>query len=243
MVRISATLGALLCLLVLLAASAQDAAARATRVNATVLQSLERTLNRGMRAVGRYSGAYVVDLTTGQVLYSNNANGPRLPASVEKLYTTSTALLDFGPSATLTTSVLGVGQVTDGTFTGTLYLRGGGDPTFGSAAFDQTNYGTGATVQGLVRNLVTATGLHALDGNVVADESIFDSRRGTPATGYAPSTEVEGELSGLAFNRGWANNYGTALVTHPALTAGQQFVSALKAAGVQVPKPTRCAPV
>ena len=158
---------------------------------------------------------------------------------MEKLYTTSTALLDFGPSATLTTSVLGVGQITAGTFTGTLYLRGGGDPTFGSAAFDQANYGTGATVQGLVRNLIAATGLVAIDGNVVADDSIFDSKRGTPATGYAPSTDVEGELSGLAFNRGWANNYGTALVTHPALTAGQQFVSALKAAGVQVPKSTR----
>ena len=88
MVRISATLGALLCLLVLLAASAQGVAARATRVNATVLQSLERTLNRGMRAVGRYSGAYVVDLTTGQVLYAKNANAAALPASVEKLYTT-----------------------------------------------------------------------------------------------------------------------------------------------------------
>ena len=85
MVRISATLGTLLCLLALLAASAQGAAARTTRVNATLLQSLDRTLNRGMRAVGRYSGAYVVDLTTGQVLYSNHANGPRLPASVEKL--------------------------------------------------------------------------------------------------------------------------------------------------------------
>jgi serine-type D-Ala-D-Ala carboxypeptidase/endopeptidase (penicillin-binding protein 4) len=239
MVRISATLGALLCLLVLLAAPAQGAAARAARVDATVLQSLDRTLNRGMRAVGRYSGASVVDLTTGQVLYSNNANGPRLPASVEKLYTTSTALLEFGPSGTLTTSVLGVGQVTDGTFTGTLYLRGGGDPTFGSAAFDQANYGTGATIQGLVKNLIAATGLHAIQGNVVADESIFDSKRGTPATGYAPSTEVEGELSGLAFNRGWANNFGTVLATHPALTAGQQFVSALKAAGVQVPKSTR----
>ena len=35
---------------------------------------------------------------------------PRLPASVEKLYTTATALLRFGPNATLTTNVLGVGR-------------------------------------------------------------------------------------------------------------------------------------
>lgn len=202
---------------------------------ATSRQALVRTLNSGMRAAGNYSGAYVVDLNTGQTLYSHNARTPRLPASVEKLLTTSTALMKFGPGATLTTSVLGIGQLSAGTFSGTLYLRGGGDPTFGSAAFDRANYGTGATVQGLVRNLISATGIVALSGNVVADESDFDSLRGTPATGYSPNIEVEGELSGLAFDRGWANNIGTVFWKHPALLAGQQFDSALKAAGVNAP--------
>ena len=202
-------------------------------------RSLTTALNRGMRAVGSYSGADVVDLDTGQTLYSNNAGGARLPASVQKLYTTSAALLRFGPNNTLTTSVLGVGQMHSGTFTGTLYLRGGGDPTFGSAAFDRANYGgAGATVQRLVTDLVNATGIHALDGGIVADESRFDSLRGTPATGYAPAGEVEGELSALAFNAGWANADGTVFVRHPALVAGQQFLAALKAGGVKVPRAT-----
>lgn len=234
--RLSATFGALLAVAGLVAGTAGGALARSARAALPPQQALTKALNRGMRDVGNYSGAYVLDLTTGQVLYSHNAQVPRLPASVEKLYTTSTALLDFGPNGTLTTSVLGVGQVQDGTFTGTLYLRGGGDPTFGSAAFDKANYGTGATVQRLVTNLISATGIRALDGNIVADESMFDSLRGTPATGYAPSTEVEGELSALAFNRGWANSYGSALVAHPALEAGQQFAAALKSAGVKLPR-------
>ncbi len=51
-------------------------------------------------------------------------------------------------------------------------------------------------MQRLVANLISATGINALSGSVVADESVFDSRRGTPATGYAPNIEVEGELSG-----------------------------------------------
>lgn len=187
-----------------------------------------------MRTVGSYSGADVVDLETGQTLYSGNARTARLPASVQKLYTTSAALLRFGPNSALTTSVLGVGQMHSGTFTGTLYLRGGGDPTFGSTTFDQANYGgAGATVQRLVTDLVNATGIRALDGGIVADESRFDSLRGTPATGYAPANEVEGELSALAFNRGW-DAAGTAFVRHPALVAGQQFLAALKTGGVKV---------
>ncbi len=87
-----------------------------------------------------------------------------LPASVEKLWTTSTALLAFGPSARLSTSVLADGRLQGGTFHGTLYLRGGGDPTFGSSGFDRLNYGTGATVQALVSSLIRTLGLRALDG-------------------------------------------------------------------------------
>jgi serine-type D-Ala-D-Ala carboxypeptidase/endopeptidase (penicillin-binding protein 4) len=198
--------------------------------------SLTHPLNTGMRQAGHYSGADVVDLNTGQTLYSHNADVGRLPASVEKLYTTTTALMRFGPDATLTTSILGDGRQDGGTFTGTLYLRGGGDPTFGSAGFDRASYGTGATMQRLVANLINATGITALNGNVVADESLFDSLRGTPATGDQASTEVEGELSALAYNRGWANQDGTSYFAHPALEAGQQFLAALHAAGVKVPR-------
>ncbi len=189
-----------------------------------------------MRQAGRFSGADVVDLTANRTLYAKNAGAGRLPASVEKLYTTSTALQRFGPGATLTTSLLGNGTQADGTFTGTLYLRGGGDPTFGSSSFDSANYGTGATIQQLVSALETSTGITALNGNVVADETMFDSDRGTPATGNEPSIDTEGELSALAFNRGWANSIGTVYFKHPAVEAGQQLVAALKAAGIRVPR-------
>lgn len=198
--------------------------------------SLERSLSDGMRQAGDYSGAYVVDLTANRELYSRDANTPRLPASVEKLYTTTTALTRFGANASLSTTVLGSGQQRGSTFDGTLYLRGGGDPTFGSAAFDRAAYGTGTTLQHLVSNLVSVTGIRQLNGNVVADETIFDSVRGTPATGGQPSTEVEGELTGLAYNRAWVDATGTSYVPHPAMNAGEQFVAALQAAGVRVPR-------
>jgi D-alanyl-D-alanine carboxypeptidase/D-alanyl-D-alanine-endopeptidase (penicillin-binding protein 4) len=199
-------------------------------------RSLDGSLNFGMRQAGRFSGAYVVDLTANRTLYSKNANTSRLPASVEKLYTTTTVLQRFGPGATLTTSLLGRGTQVGGTFSGTLYLRGGGDPTFGTSSFDSANYGTGATIQQLVSAFATSTGITALKGNVVADESMFDSDRGTPATGNKPSIDTEGELSAVALNRGWANSIGTVYFKHPAVEAGQQLVTALKAAGVGVPR-------
>ena len=198
--------------------------------------SLKRSLNAGMRQAGNYSGAEVVDLTANRELFSHNADTPRLPASVEKLYTTTTALTRFGANANLSTTVLGSGQQIGSTFKGTLYLRGGGDPTFGSAGFDSRAYGTGATMQHLVSNFTSVTGIKQLTGSVVADESVFDADRGTPATGDRPSLEVEGELSGLAYNRGWASSDGSAYFTHPALEAGQRFVAALQAAGVKVPR-------
>jgi serine-type D-Ala-D-Ala carboxypeptidase/endopeptidase (penicillin-binding protein 4) len=215
------------------------AAAKATKAGASARQTLDRALNHGIGEAGSSSSAYVLDLTTGQALYSYKAQTTRLPASVEKLYTTSTALLRFGPDATLTTSVFGDGFLgSGGVYHGTLFLKGGGDPTFGSSSFDQANYGTGATLQRLVANLITATGIKAVQGNIVADGSYFDSLRGTPATGFAPSIYVEGVLDGVAYDRGWLNSDGTVYQAHPTLYAAQQFAAALRAAGVSVPKST-----
>jgi D-alanyl-D-alanine carboxypeptidase/D-alanyl-D-alanine-endopeptidase (penicillin-binding protein 4) len=206
--------------------------------NPLAVRPLTKALSAGLRAVGRSSGAYVVDMSTGQTLFSASANVRRLPASVEKVYTTSTALLRFGPNANLLTSVLGNGTISPtGTFTGSLYIRGGGDPTFGSAGFDRTAYGTGATMQRLVTDLIGASGITAVQGSVIGDESYFDSARGTPATAFQFSPFVEGSLSALAYNRGLINQ-GSAFIRRPALFAAQQFTAALRTAGVNVPKGT-----
>src|SRR6201989_1981687 len=95
------------------------------------LSATKRVLNREMPRAGAYAGAYVVDLDTDQVLYANKADTPRMPASVNKLYTASTALLLYGAEGRLTTSVLAPALPDDtGTIQGNLVLRGGGDPTF-----------------------------------------------------------------------------------------------------------------
>jgi D-alanyl-D-alanine carboxypeptidase/D-alanyl-D-alanine-endopeptidase (penicillin-binding protein 4) len=211
-------------------------ARRAASDEPTVPASLTRALRAGMKAAGRFSSAYVVDLSTGQPLFSDAASVPRLPASVQKLYTTSTALLKFGPDATLSTSVYGLGTVTQtGIFDGDLFLRGGGDPSFGSAAFDKEAYGGGATMQQLVTSLLQATGIKAVHGSIFGDESYFDSDRGTPATGNRPNAYVEGQLSGLAYDAGFTSLTQTSFQPHPTAYAAQALVSALRADHVSVP--------
>ncbi len=215
-------------------------AAASAQSTAAAQRSLGRAMRAGLRAAGGRDGVDAVDMTTGQTLFSWAPGVPRLPASVEKVYTTSTALLRFGPDTRLSTRVFGVGTFDlAGGFHGTLYLKGGGDPTFGSKSFDRSAYGTGATMQQLVTNLIRATGIRSLTGKIVGDESYFDSLRGTPPYGYHASSWVEGQLSALIYDRGLANPQGSAFQRRPALFATQQFVSALKAAGVHVPSETR----
>ena len=226
-----ATLGATFALL---AGTAVPAAAQTTPPSQRALQ---RALKQGLGKTGHQTGAVVVDLTSGQTLFSQAPNTGRLPASVEKLYTTSTALLRLGPNATFTTSILGVGsRDPNGVWDGTLYLRGGGDPTFGSVGFDQSWYGTGTgtTMRTLIGALLRATGITAVNGRIIGDESYWDSLRGTPATGFGRNSEVEGELSALEYDRGFTNNQGTAFQIHPALYAAQQLDGGLRAFGVKV---------
>jgi D-alanyl-D-alanine carboxypeptidase/D-alanyl-D-alanine-endopeptidase (penicillin-binding protein 4) len=220
----------------LAAGAAPAAGARAQRA---AQASLRRALAAGIRDAGSASGAYVVDLTTGHPLFAAADRVARMPASVEKIYTTSTALLLFGGAGSLSTSVLATGSLgANGTFTGTLYLRGGGDPTFGSASFDRGAYGTGATMPGLVANLLAAMPVTAVNGQIVGDESWFDSSRGTAPYGFQTATDIGGPLSALDYDRGLADEQGTALQDQPARFAAQQLVLALRSAGVAVPRGT-----
>jgi D-alanyl-D-alanine carboxypeptidase/D-alanyl-D-alanine-endopeptidase (penicillin-binding protein 4) len=213
-------------LLVLLVLAAEAASASAA--------PLDRLVAAGLARAGGASGGYVLDTTTGRVLAAVRAETPRSPASVEKLYTTSTALLRFGPSATLQTQVLGVGTLDDaGTWHGDLYLRGGGDPTFGSSAFDRGAYGTGATISALAAR-VHAAGIRSVTGRVRGDESWLDRLRGGPASGYGLDLDVGGPLSGLLYDRGLAKEDGSALQSQPAMFAAQQLTLALRSAGVRV---------
>jgi serine-type D-Ala-D-Ala carboxypeptidase/endopeptidase (penicillin-binding protein 4) len=196
--------------------------------------ALQAYLGHQLRLAGRASGAYVYDLTAKRALFSARAGTPRPPASVEKLYTATTALSRMGAAARLSTTVLGAGALAPGgVWEGSLYLRGGGDPTFGSATFIRDHYnGIGASVSALVTQLVRVDGIHRITGSIEGDESYLDPRRGEPSSGYAPDPFLEGTLSGLAFNRGASGSEGGPHA--PAAYAARGLWAALKAAGVGI---------
>jgi serine-type D-Ala-D-Ala carboxypeptidase/endopeptidase (penicillin-binding protein 4) len=186
-----------------------------------------RMLDRQMNKAGGAAGAYVVDLDSGATLYARAPDVPRMPASVNKLYTTSAALDRYGAEGQLNTEVLGDAHPDDaGVIAGNLYLRGGGDPSFSRAE-----------ARGFAR-VLAGSGLTAIDGRVIGDESRFDSLRGGPASNYGVSSWV-GPLSGLSFNHGFTLAKRARFQRRPPVYAAQIFARELKRAGVTVRRAAR----
>ena len=198
--------------------------------------TMVKRLARYMRAAGSYSGAYVAEVSGDKpprAVFRWRQRTPRILASNTKLFTTSAALSRFGTQGTLGTEVLGTGELdTEGIFRGSLYLRGGGDPTFGSRSFTRKSYGGGATVQDLAA-LLEETGIERVTGRVYGDESAFDSLRGGPDSGYGVSPWV-GPLSALSYNRGLFTEGGRGYQASPPAFAAARLGEALKARGVTV---------
>lgn len=198
------------------------------------LPELQADFAHQLALAGPQDGAYVYDLTSKQALFSERAGTLRPPASVEKLYTATAVLTDMGPATRLATTVYGVGHLAPGgVWEGNLYLRGGGDPTFGSTAFIRSYYGgVGASVSTLVSQLMHTAGIHRITGSIEGDESAFDSKRGEPSSNYAPDPFLEGTLSALAFNRGAVGHERGAHA--PAAYAARELWATLKAHGVSI---------
>ncbi len=205
---------ALTCLLLALAALA-CAAPAASALDRAALRS---ELSRAMLSSRLLAGAYVRDIDTGEEIYARNENVARSPASVEKLYTTATALLRFGPDATLRTRVLATGALdAQGVWRGDLYLQGGGDPTLSRT-----------TITSFASTFGAKTGIQRIAGSVYGDESFFDLQRGGARTGFAVDRDMTGVLSALAVSRGYTRNGA------PAEEAARRLSRGLRESGVKV---------
>ena len=167
-------------------------------------------LGKLFRRVGK-SGAFVLDPSSGQVLFSRKGGRPRILASNSKLFTTSTALVRFGPDGRLQTTAWSSDDITDGVSQG-LYLRGGGDPTLSSAGLTK------------LADRVRAAGVTTVQGPLRYDDSFLDSQTGIPQHGI--TCESVGHLSGLTIDNGHPSD--------PAKTAAQRFEDALRKDGVSI---------
>ena len=190
--------------------------------------ALRAALDAAFGRAGVSSGGSVYDLTDRVLLFALRDGVNRPPASVEKLYTTVAILDRLGPAATLKTTVLGSGHLgSRGVWHGNLYLRGGGDPTFGDGTFNRTwEDGYGPTAAQLVSQLRN-DGIRRVTGHVIGDGSLFDPRVGPPSSGFGPDIpDLGGQLGGLTYDHG-----ATAKLTPPTFAA-RQLVLTMRSSGI-----------
>ncbi|HEY9720410.1 MAG TPA: D-alanyl-D-alanine carboxypeptidase/D-alanyl-D-alanine-endopeptidase, partial [Oscillatoriaceae cyanobacterium] len=114
-----------------------------------------------MAPSGSQVGVSVVDLHSGEVLYSHQANDLFTPASTLKLLTSCAALAELGLQFRLVTRVKTNSVVSNGVLQGHLYLQGDGDPTLEASDLD-------AMAASLARQ-----GVKEVAGDLIADASAF----------------------------------------------------------------------
>lgn len=171
--------------------------------DASTLQADLRSMLVASTNSGRW-GAMVVSLTNGDTLFQNGPDELLLPASTMKLYTAALALESFGPAHQFRTEILRDGELLpDGTVAGNLYLKGAGDPSIGPR---YARWNDGVKPMEALVDLVVASGVKHVAGDVVGDASAFDDAR-VPAgwrtrylqAGYAA------RVSALSFNENLAH--------------------------------------
>jgi D-alanyl-D-alanine carboxypeptidase/D-alanyl-D-alanine-endopeptidase (penicillin-binding protein 4) len=203
--------------------------ARVSRAEAALQAALTKSMRR-MRSGGGGVGALVYDIGGHTELFGLHPTVKRPPASVEKLWTTCALMTKLGPNARLHTAVLGSGSLRHGVWHGNLYLRGGGDPTFGDPTFNRVwEQGYGPTANQLVDQL-RARGIRRVTGRIIGDESLFDRRRGGMLTKLLVDVpDFGGQLSALTYDHGT-----TAPHYDPATFAARELALTMRATHIGV---------
>lgn len=169
-----------------------------------------------------------------------NPETPLLPASNLKLVTTWAALRELGANFRYQTTV--TGQVTPNGVASNIALIGGGDPYLSTqdwiAQFSSTNGRTFTEFESLVSQL-TEAGISQINGDIIVDESRYDSQRVGPWAQRLVDQNQSGPLSALAVNEGfdsWGNELdlgGRTRAANPAISTGQLLADLLLDQGVE----------
>ncbi len=202
--------------------------------NSTSRARLAASLEPVSKLVGNTSCLTVaVDRRT---VFEFGATTAVTPASNLKLLVASAALEVLGPEYTFTTQLKGA--IDAGSVVGDLYFVGGGDPLLSTANYPSTQKYPTTNVTPL-EDLVTklaAAGVTSIQGNVVGDDSRYDTERFSPAWGTAISGTEAGPLGALMVNDATrvlsANS--TSRFSDPAVGAATNLISLLQAAGITV---------
>ena len=212
---------------VVAAAAAVPAAAAATTLQARVTSIL---VARGFG--GGTSSARIFDLSTARSLYGRHSANQLMPASNEKLITSSTALARWGATFRFKTELFTTGTLaSNGVYTGNLFVKGFGDPSFSTATYQsRVLHLRTSRISDFVTALENA-GVKKIVGRVVGDDSYFDKARAVSSWKRGEAADC-GPLSALCLNEDLTNK-GSRVKDPPRFVANE-LTALLRNAGIPV---------
>lgn len=109
---------------------------------------------------------------TGRILESLNSEKAIIPASNQKLITTAAILDHFGSDFRYQTNIYGEGALIGDTWDGNLVIKGSGDPSISGDLYNGDRY----FVFNLFLEQLQDQGIKKIEGNLIADVSLFDEQ-------------------------------------------------------------------
>lgn len=187
-------------------------------------------LARG-KAMGKQAGTVVVDATSGEVLYDDDAGFAIIPASTIKIATAAAALRLMGPDSRLITKTTRE--------SGDLFLVGGGDVSLATARPKSEPYTADnhpfTSLRRLAKDTVSALESQGVSSvRLKVDDSLFSGPSWGPEwPAYYRGSGIVAPVQALMVDHGRAGRFGPA-APDPAKAAGDTFAGLLRKAGISV---------
>ncbi len=179
------------------------------------------------------SGVFIYNPLMQDTIFASNETRPMIPASLTKLFTTSTSLGVMGGDHNLSTKLFSDDiNFNDKVINGNLYIKG-----FGNSVFTESD------LQELVNNLI-AKGIVKITGSIIGDDSYLDDI-------YTREDWIEGEgsnvrlplISALVLDRNRTTSrkkvrrryrYVSENIKDPPLYTANMLAEKLKSSGVEI---------
>ena len=114
-------------------------------------------------------GVLIKSLDTGRKWFEKNSEKVFMPASNEKIITTSSALLNLGPQFKFETKLYYIGDLRDSVLQGDLVVWSNGDPTMYTRFYDDPR-----DVFNKWADMLDSLGIKKISGNIIGNDNAFD---------------------------------------------------------------------
>lgn len=142
-------------------------------------------------------GVHIVEVESGEAVYSYRHQERRIIASNTKLFTTAAALDRLGPGYFFETHLMVRGEIRDGVLHGDVAVVGGGDPNLSGRWYDGDSFGAFRAWAAALK----AQGIQRVTGDLWLVPGVFDDQWVHPDWPKEQLTRwYEAPVAGLSFN-------------------------------------------